>query len=273
MRPLRLLLLLLPLAGALRAALAPRRAPAPRASLSPPPTSGAIAWFGEQLERTRTVRCPFWRTRASDALDASLQIFNFVAARHKSILDRQWLPGSEASLFEPLQLPVPTMGEKTPELTLEAVMDVVRRDFEAGQYYVSGRLSQAVYDDACFFDSPDPDMPVKSLQRYSDALKGLFDPGLSSIELVDMEPVGERRFVAHWRLSGALKLPGRPHIKPYAGATLYELDEQMLIVSHTETWSISVLDAFVSTVWPNFGAPAAPSAEHHAYVAPPSPRL
>jgi hypothetical protein len=48
---------------------------------------------------------------------------------------------------------------------------------------------------------------VRSLQRYSDALKGLFDPKLSSIELLALEPRGARRFVAHWRLRGALKLP------------------------------------------------------------------
>ena len=53
-----------------------------------------------------------------------------------------WLPGSEASLFEPLQLSAPSMGAKTRGLPLEAVMDVVRGDFERGQYYVSGELSQ-----------------------------------------------------------------------------------------------------------------------------------
>ena len=34
-------------------------------------------------------------------------------------------------------------------------------------------------------------------------------------------------------------------VKPYSGATLYELSEEGLIVSHTETWSISALEAFV----------------------------
>jgi hypothetical protein len=114
-------------------------------------------------------------------------------------------------------------------------------------------------------------MPVRSLQRYSDALSGLFDPSCSSIELVTLEALegDERAFVAHWRLSGALKLPWRPRIKPYAGATRYELGDDGLIVSHTETWSISVFDAFVSTVWPAFGAPAAPCVEQHCFVAPP----
>ena len=255
-----------------------RRSPTARCSLSSPPpsTSGLVAvqrTLGEWMERSQSLPCPFFRKRTGDAVTSLIAVCEFVGARHKSILDRQWLPGSEASLFEPLALPVQPMGEKTRGLSIDAVMDVVRSDFESGQYYVSGQLSQAVYEDACFFDGPDPDMPVRSLGRYSDALKGLFDPELSSIELVDMSPDGERSFVAHWRLSGALKLPWRPQIKPYAGATRYELNEAGLIASHTETWSIPVFDAFTSMVFPDYGAPPAPSVERHSYVEPPAPRL
>jgi len=230
--------------------------------------------LGRLNEQSADIRCPFWRTRAYDALESGISVANFVAARHRSIFDRPWLPGSNASIFEPLSLPVRSMGAKTTRLSCEAVMDIVRHDFEVGQYYVSGKLSPAIYDDACFFDSPDPDMPVRSLQRYSDALKGLFAPTLSRIELVSMEALpGGRSFVAHWRLSGALKLPWRPEIKPYAGATLYELSEHGLIVSHTESWSISVLDAFMSTAWPSwpFAAPPAPPVDQHVFVDPPSP--
>eukprot|EP00908_Phaeocystis_cordata_P020498 Transcript_32154.p1 GENE.Transcript_32154~~Transcript_32154.p1 ORF type:complete len:304 (-),score=57.73 Transcript_32154:257-1168(-) len=207
-----------------------------------------------------SIRCPFWRTRAYDALESALSVANFVATRHKSFLDRPWLPGSEASLFEPLALPARPMGEKTRGLTVEEVMDIVREDMEERSYYVTGRLTTAVYSDSCFFDSPDPDMPVKSLARYSDALHGLFDPSLSAIQLLGLEKVCERSFVARWRLSGALKLPWRPQIKPYLGATRYELDESGLIVSHNEEWSISALEAFGSTLWPALGGPAAPEA-------------
>ena len=243
-----------------------------------PPPSG-LAYVQQTLEtwmeRSRSVKCPFWRRRTAEALGSLLAVCAFVAARHKSILDRPWLPASEASLFEPLALPVPSMGEKTRHLSREAVMDVVRHDFESGQYYVTGRLSQAVYDDACFFDGPDPDFPVRSLQRYSDALQGLFDEESSAIELVKLEACGDdaeaRSFVAHWRLSGHLKLPWRPAIKPYAGATRYELGDDGLIVSHTESWSISALDAFVATLFPSFGAPPAPCIEQHEFVEPPPP--
>lgn len=224
------------------------------------------------MEETRKVPCPFFRRRFEVSVEWMLAVANFVAARHKSFLDRPWLPGSEASLFEPLQLQAPRMGAKARHLPLAEVMDVVRSDFEQRGYYVSGRLSQKVYADDCFFDGPDPDMPVRSLQRYSNALKGLFDPQLSAIELVEMQPCEDgRSFVAHWRLSGALKLPWRPQIKPYAGATRYELNAEGLIASHTESWSVSVFDAFAATAFPGLGSPPAPSVDHHVFVEPPPP--
>ena len=139
-------------------------------------------------------------------------------------------------------------------------MEVVREDIEERQYYVTGRITPSVYADRCFFDSPDPDMPVRTLSRYSDALHGLFDPKLSAIELLGLEKVDDRSFVARWRLSGALKLPWRPLIKPYLGVTLYELDADGLIASHNEQWSVSALEAFGSTLWPALGGPAAPEA-------------
>ena len=42
----------------------------------------------------------------------------------------------------------------TREETLKAINDFMNR------YYVTGRLSLNHYHPRCFFDSPDPDMPV-----------------------------------------------------------------------------------------------------------------
>ena len=87
--------------------------------------------------------------------------------------------------------------------------------------------------------------------------------------LLDLRADGPRQFVARWRLEGALKLPWRPKVKPYAGCTRYELDADGLICRHTESWSISAADAFGSTLLPDavsqllpgLGAPPAPSAD------------
>lgn len=201
--------------------------------------------LAQLLVRSRQIRCPFFRRRAGDVIESALAVLDFVVVRHKS-LD---------------VLPARPMGAKREGGTLDEVMAVVRDDIELRQYYTTGRLTQEVYSDRCFFDGPDPDMPVRSLQRYGDALRGLFDPSLSRYELLELRQSGPRAFTASWRLEGALRLPGRPRIKPYIGTTLYELNEQGLVCSHTETWSISALDAFVSTAFPEFGADAAPPAE------------
>ncbi|EOD10355.1 hypothetical protein EMIHUDRAFT_120586 [Emiliania huxleyi CCMP1516] len=195
-------------------------------SASSPRTVSPGSSLGRLSQQSGEIRCPFWRTRAYDALEAALAVANFVAARHKSILDRQWLPGSDASLFAPLALPVRPMGEKTRGLSVEEVMAVVREDIEARGYYVTGRLTQAVYSDGCYFDAPDPDMPVK----YTDALRGLFDPSLSAIELIELE-----------RAPADQAVPRRD-------------------AAHSEEWSLSALEAFASTAWPSLGAPPAPEA-------------
>ena len=59
----------------------------------------------------------------------------------------------------------------------------------------------------------------------------------------------------------------------YVNGKRYELGADGLIVSHTEAWSISSIDAFVSTVLPSFGAPPAPSIEAHHFVQPPPSRV
>ncbi|KAL3903154.1 MAG: hypothetical protein SGPRY_011791, partial [Prymnesium sp.] len=202
-------------------------------------------WLTQLLLRSREIPCPFFRRRAGDAVESALALLHFLISRHKSIDIRPCAP----------------MGPKLIGCSVEEVMGVVREDIESRRYYISGRITQAVYSDRCFFDGPDPDMPVRSLQRYSDALRGLFDPVQSKFELLELSACGRSSFTASWRLEGALRVPGRPRIKPYLGTTLYELDEDGLICSHTETWSISAIDAFVSVLFPKFGAAPAPPAD------------
>lgn len=64
-----------------------------------------------------------------------------------------------------------------------------------------------------------------------------------------------------WRLEGALRLGGLK-FKPYTGTTLYHLSPTSgRITWHEETWDISALDAFGSTLVPGLGAPPAPPVE------------
>lgn len=100
-------------------------------------------------------------------------------------------------------------------------------------------------------------MPVRGLMKYVSATAGLFQKGCSKVDLISI-CVKEERIVARWRLEGRLNLPWHPAIKPYTGSTTYRFDEDGLVESHTETWSVTALDAFVSVLFPAFGQPPAP---------------
>ena len=183
-------------------------------------------------------------------------------ARHV-ILDRPWLPGFDGLGDEALPWVSSSSARPAVKTTNRpiAVMELVTTSPMAST--MSGYLNPSIYSDSCFFDGPDSDMPCAAseepparfasifclrhhhsprhpptLPLGSDALRGSLThrshPSSSPYGAID-----ERSFIAHWRLSGSLKLPWRPAIKPYAGATRYELDENGLIASHTETWSIS----------------------------------
>lgn len=121
----------------------------------------AIRALNKAEKQSRSIRCPFWRRRAAEMLEPLLVVARFIAARHKSL-----------DLLPAELLPVRPSGLKVASLSLEAAMEAVRRDIEDRQYYVTGQLNSSIYSDTCFFDGPDPDMPVRSLVRYRDALHG-----------------------------------------------------------------------------------------------------
>lgn len=94
-------------------------------------------------------------------------------------------------------------------------------------------------------------------EKYSAALKVLFDPAASRADLLAISAPDDHTVVLRWRLEGALRLGGL-RIKPYTGTTVYTISDAGQVARHEETWDISTLDAFVSTFVPSFGAPPAP---------------
>jgi len=60
---------------------------------------------------------------------------------------------------------------------------------------------------------------VKGWRAYTAAVANLFDPAESRADLISIRPVDDQTIEMRWRLEGVLKLPGRPRIKPYTGAT------------------------------------------------------
>lgn len=141
-------------------------------------------------------------------------------------------------------------------VSIDRLRDVVEKDFVQNQYYVTGKLSREVYTQDCQFK--DPTTNVKGVQPYTAAVAKLFDPAKSKAELISLKIAGPDTMILRWRLAATLNIPGSPAIKPYTGTTKYVTNKSGLICKHLEEWDISALDAFVSVLFPNFGAPPAP---------------
>jgi hypothetical protein len=137
-------------------------------------------------------------------------------------------------------------------LPLETLKEYVLEDWKAENgkgYYVTGKLTTAIYRDDCQFLGPDPDMPIKGLRKYVGVAAHLFDFDESCATLKSLEIVDDT-LVAKWRLKGILKLPWRPHLPTFSGSTVYDFDEEGLIERHEETWNMSVAHAFCHTLFP-----------------------
>mmetsp|Transcript_31111 Transcript_31111/g.44716 ORF Transcript_31111/g.44716 Transcript_31111/m.44716 type:complete len:337 (-) Transcript_31111:54-1064(-) len=226
-----------------------------------------IIEFAETSEimynKCMSIKCPFFRRRAIDLVETALSLYKFVIlTRHKSID----IPGIRLENYNQHLL---TISKKTPNLCINQIRDMLLSDwrgknqieFDGKGYYITGLLTRSIYRDDCFFDGPDPDMPVKGLKKYLLSVSNLFDRKKSRADLIRPLIIDEesRTIQAFWRLEGVLNLPWHPTMKPWTGNTIYYLDSVGLIERHVEHWDISVMDAFISTLLPglHFGAPPA----------------
>jgi hypothetical protein len=205
------------------------------------------AWCVSHMEKwylkSLAIKCPFFRRRASDILDAVDMVMRFVVIRHKSLA---------------LMGPPPAWRckgkqcNKSVGLSIQETADIIRKDWKEDtnkSYYITGKLNTTIYRDDCLFDGPDPDMPVRGLRKYLNAASQLFDQHKSFTKLLSLEVQGNV-IVADWKMSGVLMLPWHPSIPEWTGRTTYHRDENGLIYKHDETWDMSVFQAFLRTFWP-----------------------
>ena len=89
------------------------------------------AWMAAWRNKDR-IPCPFFKRRATDVLEAALGVGRFILARHKSLL--VFAPRSKG-------------GAKVTGLAPEAVLEVIRNDFQDRRYYITGQLTREVYSD------------------------------------------------------------------------------------------------------------------------------
>ena len=240
-------------------------------------TSGvgdAVLRLGNSLDglydKSSSIKCPFFRRRAADAIDNTAILFHFFLIRHKSL---PWIsdllenpnyspacPGCKPYGRHIKRLADGT-AEKTRHLSVTDVEGRIHNDWVGGAtksrgYYITGKLDSTIYTDDCLFKSPDPDMPVRGLRKYLSAAAQLFDQKQSCAELLSIcskeggGEMGHGIVEVTWRLSGIINLPWHPTVEPWTGSTRYHLDNEGLIYMHEEQWDISVWRAFICTLYP-----------------------
>jgi len=231
-------------------------------------TTHMNVWY----DKSMAVKCPFFRRRMTDFLDGADLVMRFLVIRHKSLDLIGPPPGCRSTKFEEKGY------TKHKHLSLEALVDTIRDDWNVKPYhqhkgyYITGKLNTTIYRDDCWFEGPDPDMPVRGVRKYLNAASQLFDVKTSTAELLSLE-IGnddnnnKNRFhyrggnhkrskatiVVRWKLKGVLHLPWHPSLPVWTGTTTYHLDDEHMVYRHEEHWDISVVRAFTQTLWPEVG--------------------
>ena len=205
-------------------------------SWSPPRSVSRRAWFSQTLAivTTTTASSP---SIAQDELPSFLRDFTTLAPLGKK-----------------------TTSQKTTGLSLDELAQRLTRDLTVGatgkgSYFLTGDLSKDIFRDDCVFD--DPTNRVSSLSQYQTALKILFDPSDSVVELVAPLTVDntERTITGRVRSRGYLKLPWHPYVKAYEADITYRVDDAGLIASQEQTWTKSASEALQETFTPSLIEP------------------
>ena len=242
------------------------------------------AWY----QKAVAVKCPFFKRRFVDALDALDSILVFLVIRHKSLDLFGPPPGHRSKLSQVnnnIQNDRINNSEdsrcdehgKRKHLSLTELREAIARDWRVNSghkgYYITGQLNTTIVRDDCLFDGPDPDMPVRGLRKYLGAASQLFDRKQSQAELLSLtterrvvvsggtslpsqrpqhqeSPISDYIIVARWRMNGVLRLPWKPRLPEWTGTTTYHLDDDGLIYWHEEEWDMSVGQAFLKTFAP-----------------------
>lgn len=199
-------------------------------------------WIDQSYQKALNLKCPFWRRRTADTLESLDMIFRFLVARHKTILPLGWRQTTDEA--------------KQINLPIDQIAAIIEKDWKTDNnkgYYITGKLTEAIYRDDCWFEGPDPDMPIRGLAKYLAAASHLFDPRSSEARLFGLEvsDLGhEKVIVATWQLDAVLRLPWKPRLPQLTGKTIYHMDGQGLIMQHEETWNTTVWHAFMETFRP-----------------------
>ena len=226
-----------------------------RRSRSRQKTAIIRAFFGDDDcddddDDDETVGKSFGR-RETGVVAATLLLSSFCSTRAED---------AHALQLAPLGKPERVGGEKRVGVSVKEVREILERDLQPieklsdgtfkGAYFVTGNLTPEIFEDDCAFI--DPTNTTKSLSKYMNALKILFDPETSSVDLKSIDIVDDHTIVGVYDCEGYLKLPWHPRVKPYTGTVTWKTNgENGLIVSQTQQWTgISAAGAIMESFTP-----------------------
>ena len=164
------------------------------------PLSFREAWFVSRLDgwysRSQSLRCPFFRRRCGDFLDIV-----------ESLIRRLVIQPDHRPHLGPPQAFKPTRPNAPPKqigISKHKLKEMLLNDWKATSneqnnknknnnkgYYLTGRLSTAIYRDDCLFLGPDPDLPLRGLRKYMGVASHLFDYRTSTATLLSLEIVDD----------------------------------------------------------------------------------
>jgi len=146
-------------------------------------------------------------------------------------------------------------GSTTPnEISVADIDDVVavlESDYKRS-YFLTGEFTRSIYAEDCWFIDPTIKFQGRDLyQRNLQLLVPFFvNPSLLLCG-IEQGFKGDTKFIkAKWYLRTYLKLPWRPLIS-LEGSTIYDLDDDLKIAYHVESWNISAFEAITQIFLPS----------------------
>ncbi|CAB9497583.1 Uncharacterized conserved protein (DUF2358) [Seminavis robusta] len=145
-----------------------------------------------------------------------------------------------------------TLNLSLTELAKRLEEDLSQGHTGQGGYFISADIDETIFRDDCVF--VDPTNRVASLSQYRNALRILFDPNQSTVDLLGPIEINEqeRTLIATIRSQGVLQLPWKPSVSPYESSIVYSIDDLGLVKEQSQTWSKSATKALQESFTPSF---------------------
>lgn len=211
-------------------------------------SSSRRSWISNVLVGTATVFSTQWTILPEQAC-ASEELPSFLRDYTKLV------PLGSTTRSTGTQIDTKTTGLSLQEIASRLSNDLTQGATGQGGYFLTGDLSTEIFRDDCIFQ--DPTNRVSSLSQYQTALRILFDPHSSVVELIEPLQLNEssspRTITGRIRSRGYLRfLPWKPYVTAYESTIVYSVDEDGLIVRQDQTWSKDALKALQESFTPSW---------------------